>query len=530
VMDTSRRTDQTGTDVPPRTAAIPATRTHRDRSDRALTVVRRLYLDGKLAAAIDVGRTALAGRRSARASARLRHALAEAEFFAGLAEPATQTLAPVLDDAALPAPVRAAARSLHLLALFGHDAGAAAREVESIRGSDAAAAGGGLEVSVAAVAARLSWDAGDTATALGHAYHAVRALGSTTPSAARTHAILTLAHLLGASGADAPASEWLRRARDGAVGPAQHTWCAISRAGLLARVGRHAEATPGADAALRHAVDMEARLLVPLASAVRARLAVRGGDLLTAAHLLAPGGEPTAPDALTSWHRLLLVAACDSVRATASAATELDRPALDRIFLDDPGAAAWLVRLARAAGDAGLVDRARHAVDDLANRNRDHRPLAAAALHARAVAQADPAALARAAADHLDPWAAACAIEDLGVRHDASLLTAAADRFDAIGAHYDAARVRGRLRAAGVPAAGWRASTGGDLTVVERAIAFLVSRGLTNQQIAVRVFVSAHTVNYHLRQIFRKLSITSRAELARIAAAQVEPTASRPLA
>ncbi|MDP9796411.1 DNA-binding NarL/FixJ family response regulator [Catenuloplanes nepalensis] len=48
----------------------------------------------------------------------------------------------------------------------------------------------------------------------------------------------------------------------------------------------------------------------------------------------------------------------------------------------------------------------------------------------------------------------------------------------------------------------------------ERGIALLVATGLTNAAIASKVELSPHTVNYHLRQIFRKLGIASRAELA----------------
>ncbi|MFY1637663.1 LuxR C-terminal-related transcriptional regulator [Solwaraspora sp. WMMB335] len=52
----------------------------------------------------------------------------------------------------------------------------------------------------------------------------------------------------------------------------------------------------------------------------------------------------------------------------------------------------------------------------------------------------------------------------------------------------------------------------------ERQIAHLVGRAMTNQQIAHRIGRSPHTVNYHLRQIFRKLNLTSRVELAALAA------------
>ncbi|GGM73591.1 LuxR C-terminal-related transcriptional regulator [Dactylosporangium sucinum] len=55
------------------------------------------------------------------------------------------------------------------------------------------------------------------------------------------------------------------------------------------------------------------------------------------------------------------------------------------------------------------------------------------------------------------------------------------------------------------------------LSEQEREIARLVGRALTNQQIARRIGRSPHTVNYHLRQIFRKLGIVSRVELASFA-------------
>ena len=51
------------------------------------------------------------------------------------------------------------------------------------------------------------------------------------------------------------------------------------------------------------------------------------------------------------------------------------------------------------------------------------------------------------------------------------------------------------------------------LSAREREIADLVGQALTNRQIATRAAISPHTVNYHLRQIFQKLSIGSRVEL-----------------
>lgn len=59
------------------------------------------------------------------------------------------------------------------------------------------------------------------------------------------------------------------------------------------------------------------------------------------------------------------------------------------------------------------------------------------------------------------------------------------------------------------------------LSAQEQSISVLVGEALTNGQIARRVGLSSHTVNYHLRRIFQKLGIGSRVELARLAAGQV---------
>jgi transcriptional regulator of acetoin/glycerol metabolism len=56
------------------------------------------------------------------------------------------------------------------------------------------------------------------------------------------------------------------------------------------------------------------------------------------------------------------------------------------------------------------------------------------------------------------------------------------------------------------------------LTVSERSIAEHVAAGLTNRETASQLFISTHTVDYHLRQIFRKLGLRSRVELARVVA------------
>ncbi|MEV4555406.1 AAA family ATPase [Kitasatospora sp. NPDC049285] len=199
---------------------------------------------------------------------------------------------------------------------------------------------------------------------------------------------------------------------------------------------------------------------------------------------------------------------------------------------DDPADAPVFVRMALRAG---APDRAAVAVA-VAERRSALNPgfpiLAAAAAHARGLLDGDLASLLRSVELYEGvprPIPRASALEDTGrklatrravdaVPH----LDLALDLYSQAGAERDAARVRRRLRALGSPRR--RTTSRGtvtvwpELTASQVEVIRLVAQGLTNRQTAERLAISPHTVSSHLRHAFTKLDITSRVELARLAA------------
>jgi len=85
--------------------------------------------------------------------------------------------------------------------------------------------------------------------------------------------------------------------------------------------------------------------------------------------------------------------------------------------------------------------------------------------------------------------------------------------FDALGATKWGARAREELRATG-ESVGRRTPDASDrLTAQELQVAQLAAAGLSNREIAERLFVSRRTIGSHLYYIFPKLGITARPQL-----------------
>ncbi|ALG11851.1 ATP-binding protein [Kibdelosporangium phytohabitans] len=92
-------------------------------------------------------------------------------------------------------------------------------------------------------------------------------------------------------------------------------------------------------------------------------------------------------------------------------------------------------------------------------------------------------------------------------------LRAAHEQLSAIGMEAFASRAADELRATGEQARSRTSPTYDQLTMQEQHIARLVATGATSKEVAARLFLSPRTIDAHLRNIFRKLGISSRRQL-----------------
>jgi DNA-binding CsgD family transcriptional regulator len=92
-------------------------------------------------------------------------------------------------------------------------------------------------------------------------------------------------------------------------------------------------------------------------------------------------------------------------------------------------------------------------------------------------------------------------------------LNTAYEMFTRMGAAGFAERARRELTATGEKVRKQPMASGDVLTAQEAQIAQLARDGLTNQEIGAQLFISTHTVEWHLRKVFVKLGVRSRRQL-----------------
>jgi DNA-binding NarL/FixJ family response regulator len=339
--------------------------------------------------------------------------------------------------------------------------------------------------------------------------------------------------------------EWSRIIRSVIVDPlggrprVLHTHCRLALGSVLCRAGRWSEAEsvmlellgPSGSRSSGHRAAMSAHL---------AALRIDQGRLEEAAELL----DPFVDQLCTC----VPLARLHLARHEPELAIAAARRGLRRLRGDALRAGPLHSVLVEAALRAGDVEAARRSVDDLAvlAGRAESSELAAEAPLARARVQA-------ALGDHVDAVesfeaALACLSSDdrpatrgtvnllLAESHAALGNTAAAvvearaarSVFERLGSSAGVDRAAAQLRALGAPSRS-RSSTGiaaavGTLSAREVEVLDLVREGLTNPEIAVRLFISPKTAEHHVSRVLAKLGVRSRTEAAALTAALGTPT------
>lgn len=536
----------------PHTAADVAIRTLEltspgdpDRFERTVTAVYALTIAGRLTEAMELAHRALDETLLPRQAARLHCELAYIHYLSGHTAGVVAEAESVLREDDLSDELRGLAQNLLFRGLLaGHDYRSGQQRAEALLAvhegkDDPALVGAHMLMSY------LYWADGRADDAIGHVRDSVRIASAWPIRAHRSHPRLQLAVMLGGMGRFEEAESTLHTAAEEIAANGDTAFATgplLFRAQLRLAEGRFDDAVAEAEAGLATADGIGAHAFSLVGIAVLAIVAVRKGDLHAAAeHVEQFRGQDAAGHGvmlLTTWGRwaMALAAEAQGDREQALAAFEGISDEMDRgwLLMLETGAAAWLTRMALAVADTGSAEAVVATAERLARDNPAFPALGASAAHARGLLRGDAESLGHAVATYAGAWPRASATEDLGVLRRGSDpaaairdLDRALEDYQRIGALRDAARVRARLRALGVrrrrlsrpdrPASGWPS-----LTDTERNVATLVAQGLTNPQVAARMYVSAHTVKFHLRQVFRKLGIASRVELVRAAAEHTE--------
>ncbi|MFX0579409.1 helix-turn-helix domain-containing protein [Nocardia nepalensis] len=316
--------------------------------------------------------------------------------------------------------------------------------------------------------------------------------------------------------------------------PAVNAATALVRAKIALCDGSFDEADDLSDTGMAVTADPRLASWAPIGNMVRALTAMRRGAVATMirhADQLKEDvifGRDTFPWNSPAW----LVVQIIEAEKGWEVAVPLARRVLDsessarRLLLSEPTAASFLVRILLRAEDREPAQRARRCAATLAADNPDFRVLSAVSRHLEGLLEKDVSLLQQTATSDCDPWTLAVMNEDIG-----DLLSENSREFRQACMHYetamrsyaeagsprDSSRVRSKLRPHNTSMAAarfWPNSRIPVLTDTEYAVAELVAGGLTNAEVASKMFLSRHTVAFHLRKIFQKVGAKSRIELA----------------
>jgi DNA-binding CsgD family transcriptional regulator/tetratricopeptide (TPR) repeat protein len=440
----------------------------------------------------------------------------------------------VLDQPDLADELYASAERARMLALTeqadNHMAEVRARAILAGEGR-----GGGTDVALSAALTTfgvMAWDEGRVGDGLGLMRAAIGRAARAPTETQRTHPQLNLALWLTAIGELDEASAVVDAISDEIIREADQQWAAapaVATGRLHHAAGRMDDAVDTAELALSISENTGTRIFVPMAEATLGSVAMLRGDLrqATTHAIRGQAALPTSRSTSTElgWLQLKLREAEHGAEGVLSTSVFDEMPRHPRVLVEEPGGAAWLVRVALAADEPRRADTVVICSEHLAAINPGFSALEGAAEHARALRDHNVDGLERAAASCTHPFARGSALEDAaGVlltewrnAEAADLLGEAFSAYTRAGAQRDATRVGRRMKRAEDPGHRRPMSGWASLTPVEGAIADLVTEGLTNPQVGARMFISRHTVDFHLRQIFRKLDVHSRVELTRMA-------------
>ena len=508
------------------------------RGARSVVAARALIGAGRTREALDLARRAVRSSDDVVAVAQLRLMLSTISFLANDWEESNEHAAAVLSEPGLPDQLYAQAKLAQLRSFMsaGNEPGMRSLVTAIMAGSD----GLGDDAALAAafvVNAQWAWDAGSPTDAISFLRAAVERSERAPGHVPSGHPRLLLAAALTSIGDGVEAkrlvdldAEHIREASDTPWLPA----VAIQSAWLALTEGRPVDALGLARTGLGEAAAQGISYFSSLAWAVAATAALQVGDIAQASAAVGRGLARRATDIGFYGESAIVLArarvdeAIEGPEAVIGPLTAAcaEPVRLHRMLLEDPAAAAWWVRVALATGRRALADEVVLTAEHLAKSSPQLPRLTASAQHARGLFDHDAGTLEAAVVGHSQPWAKASAAEDAGrVAADAdgavaySCMEMARAEYELAGAVRDAERVGramgrlgrpGRGKPGGVrPAVGWAS-----LTDAERRVALAVARGGTNAEVAAGLHLSRHTVDFHLRHVFSKLSVDSRVELA----------------